>query len=106
MSGFGSVGSFPNSLGSEFFPLLFASLCLAACLSLFFLFFVFSLCLFRAEVSAPQYQSVGHSGADQSVSGTGSFRGEGEKPWVLHQVHQLTRTSVTMMQFVQLFSLF
>lgn len=44
----------------------------------FFYFFV-SLCLFRAEVSAPQYQSVGHSGADQSVSGTGSFRGEGEK---------------------------
>lgn len=52
---------------------------LSCCLPvlLFFLFFVFSLCLFRAEVSAPQYQSVGHSGADQSISGTGSFRGEG-----------------------------
>lgn len=36
--------------------------------------------LFRAEVSAPQYQSVGHSGADQSISGTGSFRGEGANP--------------------------
>lgn len=36
----------------------------------------FSFCLLRAEVSAPQYQSVGHSGTDQSISGTGCFRGE------------------------------
>lgn len=51
---------------------------LAACPSLSI--FCFSLCLLRAQVSAPQHQSVGHSGADQSISGTGLFRGEGINP--------------------------
>lgn len=33
-------------------------------------------------MSTSLYQSVGHSGGDQSISGTGSFRGEGINPRV------------------------
>jgi len=65
----GSVGLFPLTL-TVLFLLLFGLLSVR-------LFLWVSLSLFRAEVSAPLYQSVGHSGADQSISGAGSFRGEG-----------------------------
>lgn len=43
-----------------------------------------SICCFllRAEVSAAQCQSVGHSGVDQSVSGTGSLGGEWTAPQI------------------------
>lgn len=33
-------------------------------------------CLFRIQVSAPQHQSVGCSGADLSIPGTGPVRGD------------------------------
>lgn len=69
----------PLSLTSPFSCLLpFGWLPVCPSLSIFCFFL--SLGLFRTEVSAPLYQSVGHSGADQSISGAGALRGEGRNP--------------------------
>lgn len=54
--------------------------CLSVCPPLSILFFLLFFCLFRAQVFAPQHQSVGCSGADLSISGAGFFGGEGANP--------------------------